>query len=289
MRVTNRPKKRKKNRLKKVPMEFLHVEGKESVPKKRIKFSLLLRALLYIGLFVIGTVGGFKSWDYFKNNLLACYGYQLRRIDVELIGSGRISKDEVIRASNVHVGDNIFNLSLKDIYSKVCSIQEVDKALVRRDLPDRVLIRIWERKPVVRLAVKSKENRKYCLDEKGYPFVTENREDLLSLPEMVGVPLKLIEGKKRIEEPEVSAALNLLRILENSSLHFAFDPQTIDVSRPLSIGLLTRDGVRLTFRIDHLNEQVQRLQKIYSFSQSHGRKISMVDLTPEQNIPVIFQ
>src|SRR5579884_382580 len=103
MRVTNRPKKRKKNRLKKVPMEFLHVEGKESVPKKRIKFSLLLRALLYIGLFVIGTVGGFKSWDYFKNNLLARYGYQLRRIDVELIGSGRISKDEVIRASNVHV------------------------------------------------------------------------------------------------------------------------------------------------------------------------------------------
>ncbi|QSR89829.1 FtsQ-type POTRA domain-containing protein [Methylacidiphilum caldifontis] len=289
MKLIKKGKKKKKNRLKKATMEVLDPEALKTDAKRKDKIRILVGSLLFLIILGIVTALGVEGWVYLKSQWLVHYGYVLKKVDIEEIGSGRIAKEEIISASKLHIGDNIFDISLKDVYSKLCSLQEVDKVVIRRQLPDRIFIRVWERKPLVRLALKTKLNKKYCLDEKGYPFLTENREDILSLPEMVGIPLKVVEAKKRIEEPEVTAAINLLHILENSSLHFVFEPQTIDVSRPFSIGLLTRDGVRLTFRINHLNDQVNRLQKIYSFSQSHGRKISMVDLTPDQNVPVIFQ
>ncbi|ACD83461.1 Cell division septal protein FtsQ [Methylacidiphilum infernorum V4] len=289
MNLIKKGKRKKKNRLKKPRMEVLDAEALKTDSRRKNKIRILLRSVLFMILMGVMAVGGIQAWSYIKSKLLVRSGYALKKIDVEIIGTGRIAKEEIIQTSKIRLGDNIFDISLKDIFLNICSIQEVDKAIIRRQLPDRILIRVWERKPVVKLAMKSKPNQKYCLDEKGYPFLTANREDILSLPEMVGIPLKAVETKKRIEEPEVSAAINLLHILGNSPLHFTFEPQIIDVSRPFTIGLITRDGVRLTFRIDHLMDQLNRLQKIYSFSQSHGRKISMVDLTPDQNVPVIFQ
>ncbi|QSR84499.1 cell division protein FtsQ/DivIB [Methylacidimicrobium sp. B4] len=212
--------------------------------------------------------------------------------EVVLEGTERLPRKEILAASGLRLGQNLLSISLPEVYKAVSSLPYVQRASVRRELPNRIEITIEERVPLAKVWTKAKRfsGQSLCVDFQGVVFVARRGEVVALLPELEGVPSDDLEIGNRLHTPECRAALHLLRLLQGTpSLRNLLDPASLDVSGHLCLRVVTRDGVGIVLRLDHLERQMKRLQKIYVFSQSRGRKVASVDLTPEQNVPVIFE
>ncbi|MDD4932152.1 MAG: FtsQ-type POTRA domain-containing protein [Methylacidiphilaceae bacterium] len=246
--------------------------------------------LLVAGLFVVGTGGYYAGTRLALPFLAGDSRYALQDIRIE--GTAHLPRKEILSASGLHLGQNLLGVSLPAVYKAVAALPYVQRASVRRELPDRVTITVEERVPLAKLWTKGKRfaGQNLCIDLQGVVFVARKGEVVALLPEIEGVPSDDLEIGNRLDSPECRAALRLLRLLQGTpSLRNLLDPASLDVSGHLCLRVVTRDGISVALRLDHLERQMKRLQKIYTFSQSRGRKVASVDLTPEQNVPVIFE
>lgn len=95
-------------------------------------------------------LGGFlpdarKASSDFTQNRLMSMGFVVDRVDV--MGEGRLSEPDVRKALGVNQGDYLFALDLKAAQQRVENISWVERAIVRRLWPDRIVVQIIERKP----------------------------------------------------------------------------------------------------------------------------------------------
>jgi hypothetical protein len=81
--------------------------------------------------------------------------------------------------------------------------------------------------------------------------------------------------------------MEILDEIDHSQLHTLIDIRTIDLGNPLSITMTTRQDMAITFRLDCIDQQLQRLVQIVN-DPRFQRPISSVDLTPDYNVPVNF-
>lgn len=81
----------------------------------------------------------------FKRARLMSVGFVVDRVDV--MGEGRLREEDVRRALGVTPGDYLFELDIKAAQNRVESLSWVDRAVVRRLWPDRIVVQIVERKP----------------------------------------------------------------------------------------------------------------------------------------------
>jgi cell division protein FtsQ len=91
-----------------------------------------------------------------------------------------------------------------------------------------------------------------------------------------------------LEQTSLSRALEIMDAIEHSRLNTMIGIQTIDLSNPLSITMTTRQSVTITFRLDCIDQQLQRLLQIVDYPDFQTRQIRTVDLTPDNNVPVTF-
>ncbi|CAF0694994.1 cell division protein FtsQ/DivIB [Candidatus Methylacidithermus pantelleriae] len=216
--------------------------------------------------------------------------YRLREILVENKDPNRVA--QVVAASGLKQGQSVLRIDLQEVERRVESLAFVERALVERRLPDRIVIRITERIPVAKFAVPGPHGtikEILLIDREGTVIRPRDLEMVRELPEIVGFRATLWPPGSRIEDPQVRAALALLAALELSPLRAQFDPMKVDVSRPLSLWVMTWQGCRVGFLPGRFEEQLERLGRILSFSESRGRKLASVDLTLERNVPVTFR
>lgn len=64
---------------------------------------------------------------------------------IVVTGNQRYTQEEVIRATGIQVGDNLFRMNKYQIYDQVCeSLPYVEDILIRRGLPSTILVTITE-------------------------------------------------------------------------------------------------------------------------------------------------
>ncbi|WP_020494262.1 cell division protein FtsQ/DivIB [Verrucomicrobium sp. 3C] len=258
--------------------------------RRRVFLRRLSWVVLFLaGLFVVGAGGYYVGTRLALPFLAGDSRYALHEIRIE--GTTHLPRKEILSASGLHLGQNSLGVSLPEVYKSVAALPYVQRASVRRELPDRITITVEERVPLAKLWTKGKRfaGQNLCIDLQGVVFVARKGEVVALLPEIEGVLSDDLEIGNRLDSPECRGALRLLRLLQvTPSLRNLLDPASLDVSGHLCLRIVTRDGVTIALRLDHLERQMKRLQNIYAFSQSRGRKVASVDLTPEQNVPVVF-
>ena len=52
--------------------------------------------------------------------------------------------------------------------------------------------------------------------------------------------------------------------------------------------MTTRQDLTITFRLEYIDQQLQRLLQIVDYPDFQNRQIRTVDLTPDNNVPVTF-
>ena len=116
-------------------------------------FTRLVLSILGTFLFIIFLglwLGGFlpnvlQAGDNFKRNRLMSMGFVIERVDV--MGEGRLREEDVRRALGVYAGDYLFGVDMENAQKRVESLSWVDRAVVRRLWPDRIVVQIIERQP----------------------------------------------------------------------------------------------------------------------------------------------
>jgi len=147
-------------------------------------FTRLVLSIIGTLLFVVFLglwLGGFlpnvmKAGDDFKRNRLMSMGFVIKQVDV--MGEGRLSEEDVRRALGVYAGDYLFGIDMDGAQQRVESLSWVDRAVVRRLWPDRIVVQIIERQPY---ALWQHEGTVKVVDAKGTAITDANTAQFTQL------------------------------------------------------------------------------------------------------------
>ncbi|MEZ5405261.1 MAG: FtsQ-type POTRA domain-containing protein [Verrucomicrobiia bacterium] len=218
--------------------------------------------------------------------------YALTRVDVEL--QGRLKRDQVLRWADIPAEANVLALDLRAIQQRLESQSSVQTAEVLRELPNRLVIRVTERRPLARIVIKTlleeQEESYYTIDEEGLVMRLRPGEDFRHLPEIRGVDSEKIVLGEKIESGEVYSALFLLSLMEQRLAQAQFHLVSIDVSKEgiLEVNLEEGGKVRFSATSNQLKTQLERFEKILNYCGEVHRKLLSADLTVNRNVPVTF-
>ncbi len=223
--------------------------------------------------------------------------FSIRSVEVET--DGDISVDYLRRWAGVKSGANLLALDLARVKRDLELVPSIHSASVERILPGTVRIRVTERVPLAQVNVPRRsasggvEMAAYHLDEAGYvilPLDPRQRSSSASqvpeqYPLITGLSMNEVQAGRRIEVPQVQAALQLILAFDRSSISGFADIHYIDVSNPGILVASTTQGSEITFALDRFDQQLRRWHEVFEMGQRLGRSIATLDLAIPNNIP----
>lgn len=217
--------------------------------------------------------------------------YVLKKIEIE--PAGKFSEYNIRQATGLEPGENLWTLNLPQITRDLEKLPYVSSAKVERRFPDRVVIRIHERIPVVKIFALNEDagtREPFYLDRDCIVLEPRPNEPPVTLPEIVGLSNAEVEPGVRLEEPSLVKALEILSAIDHTStLHTSIDIRSIDLSQPLWIKMVTTRDLTIIFRPDFIDQQLVRLVAIFDrYGNDSQRTLHTIDLTPDQNVPITF-
>jgi cell division septal protein FtsQ len=222
--------------------------------------------------------------------------FDIQEIDVQT--DGIISVDQLRRWMGVRTGQNLFALDLARVKRDLELVSLVDSVSVERILPRTLRVRVSEREPLAQVNVPRPkqgggvELAAYQLDIDGVtilPLDNAQRATPLTQPELLpvltGVSANDVQPSRRIENPQVQAALQLIVAFEHSPMVGLADLKSIDVSSPEVLVVTTGQGSEITFGLTDLDQQLRRWHSVFQAGQREGKAIASLDLAVSNNLP----
>jgi len=235
----------------------------------------------------LGALEGAKRF-FFENP-----EYQLKTIEVQT--DGTLQRDQIVEVADLHEGENIFKINLARVHDRIQQLPQVDEVQVVRKLSGEINIRVVERKPVAWLTSEKEFSDPFVSDA---AFLVDARGVLMKqkklLPEYLGLPLILgcssesLEAGKVVESSEAKTALELLRLSARSFMQTRFQIRDIDVSKSYCLLVTDKNHTRITFGLNDLEQQLQRLEQFLVYSDDSKQELETVNLLVQRNIPVTF-
>jgi cell division septal protein FtsQ len=218
--------------------------------------------------------------------------------DLQVQTDGSLSPDAVLAAADLHKGTNIFLVSLGRAQARVEAIPQVEKAQITRQLPSRINIQIYERKPAAWIAPEhgaatrqdvTASNQSFLIDAHG--LLWQPRK--LLPPDYFLPIIRSYNGGPRSDGEEcageeVRAALELLRAEQDSPLAARFQIEEIDLSKHFGIVVTDRNGLQVLFGLDDMDKQLKRLEVYLQPLDQGTEKPHTINLLAERNVPVTF-
>jgi cell division septal protein FtsQ len=219
--------------------------------------------------------------------------YQVKTIELQT--DGTLQREQVLKAADLHEGQNIFSVNLATVRDRIQQLPQADEVEVMRKLPSEIDIRIVERKPVAWITSEREVTDPFASDAAylvGARGVLMKQKKLL--PEYLGLPLivgcssESLEAGKVVESPEAKTALELLRLTESSFLQTRFQIREIDISKSYCLLVINKNHSRVMFALNDLEEQLRRLQVFLDYCDNTKQELETVNLVAQRNIPVTF-
>ena len=248
--------------------------------------KIVLAAAVCTGLF-LGVRFGAKRL-FFENP-----DYRLSQIEVQT--DGTLQREQILKAADLHEGENIFSVNLARVQEHLLQLPQVDEVQVVRKVPGEIDIRITERKPVAWITSDKQISDPFASE---VAFLVDARGVLMKekklLPEYLGLPLitgctsESLEAGKIVDSFEAKAALELLRLSTRSFMQTRFQIREIDVSKGYCLLVSDKNHTRVTFGFDNLDAQLQRLEQFLVYADDSKQELGTVNLLVQRNIPVTF-
>jgi cell division protein FtsQ len=222
--------------------------------------------------------------------------FAINRINIET--DGALTPQQVQRFAGVRVGQNIFTVNLREAQRNLELIPQIKSVEIRRELPQRLIIRLNERIAVARLQASSRQlsDAVFYVDRAGVVMKPIRLADgtviqpLMSrvLPLLTGAALADMRVGRAVESEQVCRALALLDALEQSGVGAALEIEQIDLSKLRHLTLTTKQRMNVRFDVQNYRPQLRRLNAILAWAQQNRRTVATVDLTVNRGVPVSF-
>lgn|SRR5574341_127106 len=200
---------------------------------------------------------------------------------VEVRGASRLAVGQVLDAAAIEPGTSIFRLDPGAVAGRVAALPEIRRVDVVRELPNRVVISVEERRPFTLVHA----GRLHWLDEEGRLLGASPRAVVAQVPVVSGLTDQELAAMRSAPGPKALAAIALIRALLRSGSALTAEISEIDMSRSDGPVLYTVDGVEVRLGAEEWEERLGRLEGV--LEQVATGDVRIVDLRFRDQ--VVFQ
>lgn len=211
--------------------------------------------------------------------------------DIRVSTDGALTREQILTAGNIVEGRNIFTINIAAARDAIDNLPQVERAEIQRVLPNRINIQIIERRPIAWVTARADEDpstseKSFLIDARGVVMRSKTvLPEYLHLPVISGVEVGNLAPGQRVQSFEMQAALDLVRLNVDST---RFQVRNIDVSKGYCLVVTDRSKARITFGLDRVDKQLERLNRLLDHLEQGKREIQTVNLLVERNVPVTF-
>src|SRR5437773_10521742 len=211
--------------------------------------------------------------------LLTTQRFAVARVEVR--GASRMSPEQVMAAAAIPRGTNIFRLDTVDVIDRIEALPEVRRADIVRELPNRVVISVEERRPFTLVH----GGRLHWMDEEGRLLGASPSAVSSPLPVISGLTADELASMRTSPGPKARAAIAVIRALLRSGGGLTAEVSEIDMSRREGPVLYTIVGVEVRLGSEDWEERLARLEGV--LTQVATQDVRAVDLRFRDQ--VVFQ
>jgi cell division protein FtsQ len=241
-------------------------------PARRARLRRLVIGVLATAVIIAGGGAGLR-W------LLTTPRFAVASVEVR--GASRVPPDQILAAAAIQRGTNIFKLDTIDVTGRVESLPEVRRADVVRELPNRVVISVEERRPFTLVH----GGRLHWMDEEGRLLGASPEAVAPPMPVISGLSAEELASMRTAPGPKARAAIGVIRALLRSGNGLTAEISEIDMSRREGPVLYTVDGVEVRLGTEDWDERLTRLEGV--LAQIATQDVRAVDLRFRDQ--VVFQ
>jgi cell division protein FtsQ len=194
--------------------------------------------------------------------------------EVEVRGASRLGAEEIIAASGIRRGVNLWRLDPAAAVAGVEALSAVRRAEVIRAFPNRVTVVVEERRPFTLVHA----GRLHWIDENGMPIARETHAVAPSLPVISGLSPEEIASASRAPSERLLTGVQLIRTLLRAGSPLVGQISEVDVSRSDGPVLYTVDGIEVRLGAEEWDSRIPRLAGVLAQVASSGQPVSAIDL-----------
>jgi len=249
----------------------------------------------FFGLYLLWRIGEVMLNTFVYENA----DFAIQQVDVKT--DGVIAPEQLRRWAGVKPGANLIALDLAAVKRNLELVSVVESVSVERVLPRTLKIRVTEREPIAQVNVPRADGANgvavsvFQLDADGVVMqpldprlctvpLAQTKTDL---PLISGMNTFQLQPGRRVELPQVQAALRLISAFAQSPMAGLVDLRRVDVGAPGVIVATTGQGSSITFGLERMEQQLRRWREIYDYGkQANKGDIASADLAVDNNVPV---
>lgn len=159
------------------------------------------------------------KWFFLLSALIAAFIFFMMSplfnlVQVQVVNNEKINTETIISLSKLTMGDNIYKTSSKQIEKNIKQNAYIESADIKRQLPNKILIKVKERKTTYMLEYASSF---VYINNQGY--ILEISEEKLELPIITGYTTKQEEIKvgSRLNNDDLEKLSTVLKIVESAN------------------------------------------------------------------------
>ena len=195
----------------------------------------------------------------------------------------KVTEREVRMLAGVKEGDNIFRFRLADCVASLEIHPWVKRASVMRELPDRVVIDIVERKAAAVIALGSL----YYVDTDGEVFKKVLPGENLDLPVLSGLTLRQVVERSPEADALIREGLDLSGLASRSAILPAEEVSEIRLDHTWgAIIIRAGDGMRIRFGSGNFPDKWMRMEQTLAELGADVAKVAELDLNYESKVTV---
>ena len=195
----------------------------------------------------------------------------------------RVSEGDILDASDIEIGDSLFDLELHMIGLKIEEHAWIAKAEVERSFPDQVVIRVVEREARAIIDL----DYLYYVDRAGEVFKMLDAGDDLDYPVITGIDRQYLLDNPDKTQDSVNLALQLMDALESRTLFNLDDISEIHFEEQEGLVMHTRiGGVPVRMGKQDFDTKLNRLESIYDDLEPRLMALKYIDLNVTDRVIV---
>jgi len=288
---SNARNKRISNKRQRKRHDVLEVKLRQST--ERVRRFRAVTGFLVNTILLVSAVGGiwFGGKEGLRRFLWENPDYFVRLENLRFHSDGTLSREQVIAATGIVEGENIFKVNLAATRAAIEKLPQVESAEVQRQLPNHLAISITERRPVAWVTAKVDDDpttleNSFLIDASGTVMRTRTiLPEYYHMPIISGVDTGNLVPGQRVNSFEMQSAIELVRLNSDST---RFQVRNIDLAKGYCLVVTDQKRAHITFGLDRIEAQLGRLNRLLDVIEPTGKEIQTVNLLVERNVPVTF-
>lgn len=238
--------------------------------KRYSKMRVYLKYSWYI-IIVAGLIaGGYMLYIKLINFVTTSNLFSLKQVSIK--GYDHVMPIEIVKASGLNVGENIFSIPLKTVKQNILAIPWINSVSIRKSPPNTLDITVTERRAYCLILL----DNLYYVDDDGIIFKKITNGDSVNYPIITGFSFNNTEFIDKPIQPVIDAT-SFIKQLDKHSFIVSKDISELNVNET-GYTLITTDGLLIRFGKSDFSSRINKLNALMNYFGDKIQMFSSIDL-----------